>query len=72
MSTMCGCDGFSSSVTAFFEQRISFWNMPPIAMANCGSKGGVGCHNKGGRGNGERATFMAMARTVTMKIWQRQ
>ncbi len=72
MSTMCGCDRFSSSVSAFFEQRISFWNMLSIAMADCGSKGGVGSDNKGGRGNGERATFMATARTATTKIWQRQ
>ncbi len=41
-------------------------------MASGGGKGGIGCDNRGGRGDGERATFMAMARTATSRIGQRQ
>ncbi len=57
-----------SRYTAFFKQRIPFWNKPSTATASCDSSGGSGYDNSGGGGDGKRATVMETATTATMAM----
>ena len=59
---------YCSRYTAFFKQRIPFWNKLSMVMASSGSSGGSDCDNSGGGGDGKRATMMAMATIATMAM----